>query len=225
MRIGTTTLESFRLFMEPDNDWMDEGELIATIKGETIATPAMLLGQAFGRCLEKGDKYLKDGAYHVPVKVPDGWKTYVFGQDVIQPAFDLFDRRGVFEARATRQYCGVKVVAKVDHILGTAISETKAKESTFDFDKYANGCQWRFLLDLFEGATSVTYHIFRLDEDEEGIRLRDIDTFRLYPYAELHRDCTELAARFVEYVRAKGLVEFLERKQIASENHVNELTA
>ena len=48
MRISTTTLESFRLFCDPEQDWMSEADLIATIKGEFVPTPAVELGKAFG---------------------------------------------------------------------------------------------------------------------------------------------------------------------------------
>jgi hypothetical protein len=218
MRVSCTTIESFRLFMDPNQEWMPEGELLATIKGEFIATPRMALGQAFGRCLEKPAKYRDEAnrGYLVPV---DG-RVYRFSDAVMEPALAEFDRRGVFEAKETRDYGGTKVVAKADQILGTRVIENKAKTSQFDFDKYAESYQWRFMLDLFEGATSVTYKIFLLNEDERSgdIDLRGIETFNLYPYAELHRDCADMVRQFEDYVRLKGLTEFLNNKQRETES-------
>jgi hypothetical protein len=213
VRVGCTVLESFRLFVS--GDWMPEGELVATIKGEFTPKPEMLLGQAFGRCIEKPDKYHQPGGgFRVPVRFFEDWRVFEFTDEMMAPALGLFDRRGVFEAKATKQYGDITVVAKADQIIGTGIIETKTKRSQFDFDKYAESYQWRYMLDLFEGATSVTYKIFWLDEEKDGSNsLRSVDSFTLYPYAELHNDCCELLARFAEYVKAKGLDHVLRERQ------------
>lgn len=209
VRISVTTIESFRLFME--GDWMEEGELIATIKGEFIQKPAMRLGQAFGRCLERPGRYRTDeGTYKVPIMTPDGWMPYIFTDEVMDPCLAIFDRRGVFEAKATKDYFGHTLVAKADQILGTRIIENKTKLTSFDFDRYAASYQWRFMVDMFE-ASAVTYNVFCLSEDSRGdIGLNSIETFHLYPYASLHEDCRDMARRFVEYVQVRKLEGYLE---------------
>lgn len=215
MRISTTVLESFRLFMQPDQEWMPEEELLATIRGEFTPTPKMLTGQAFGRCLEKPTKYRVDGGYRVPVRIGDGWFNYFFSDSMMAPCLEKFDRRGVFETPGTKKYGDLTVVCKADQILGTCINENKAKlDGQFDFQKYNDSYQWRFMLDIFDGATSVTYNVFLLDEDDQGtISLRGCESFSLYPYAELHADCCELLNKFVDYVTARGLVGFLRERQ------------
>ena len=117
MRISTTTLESYRLFCEPDNDWMTEDELLATIRGEFVPTHAVLLGQAFGRVLEDPDRY----------KVRSGYicNGFAFGDDVMAEPLALFDRRGVFEAKTTKAYGDCTVVAKADQLIGTRIIENQ----------------------------------------------------------------------------------------------------
>lgn len=204
MRVSATTLESFRLWQ--DGDWMPEGDLIATIKGEFVQTPAMLLGQAFGRCLETGEKYRDGDGYSVPVRFNNAWKMYYFTSALMEPCFAEFDRRGVFEVKAQRQYGDVLVVAKMDQAFGTRIIENKAKTSQFDFDRYAESYQWRFELDLLEGSTALTYKVFLLDETKEGETiLRGIESFNLYPYPALHDDCSALVERFTQYARLRGL--------------------
>lgn len=207
MRISTTTLESFRLFME--QDWMDEGALIATIQGQFVPTHGVLLGKAFGRILETPDPFRVQGGYRC--------EDLAFGDDVMAPCLALMDRRGVYEAKATREYGDCTVVARADQLVGAHLIEHKTTLSTFDFEKYASSYQWRFMADIFQ-PVRITYHIFCLAEATNGvISLRGIETFHLYPYAALHADCCDLLRRFCDYVRAKGLDGLLRERQAASE--------
>jgi hypothetical protein len=175
MRISTTTLESFRLFMDPEQEWMAEDDLMATIRGE-------------------------------------------FGDEVMAPALALIDRPAtVFEAKGIGRYDAHDVVAKADQMVGATLKETKTTLSSFDFDKYAQSCQWRFMADIFD-VPAVTYHVFLLDESEANgvISLKGIETFTLYRYAELHADCLALVREFAAYVDVKGLTGLLDARQQAA---------
>jgi hypothetical protein len=107
-------------------------------------------------------------------------------------------------------------VAKADQMIGTRIIETKATLASFDFDKYADSCQWRFMLDIF-GAQSVTYQVACLFESERTnvIEPRSLELFTLYPYAQLHKDCDDLVRGFVDYVNVRGLRTVLDERQAA----------
>lgn len=211
MRISTTTLESFRLFMQPDQDWMPESDLLDTIRGIWRPNYKVLLGQAFGAALETPERYRVAGGYRVPTR--DGGAVFEFGDDVMGPALAVIDRRGVFEAKAVGVFAGHDVVAKADHILGTALSEFKTTLSPFDFDKYAKSYQWRFMADIFQ-PSSITYHVFCLDEATNGVvSLKGIETFNLYPYAAMRADCEQLVQEFAGYVTAKGLAPLLNSRQ------------
>lgn len=216
MRISTTTLESFRLFMEPDNDWMTEQELLDTLTGKFTGNHKVWVGQAFGAILETPEAYRETGGYLV---IPRGsTEVIALSDNVMGPALALIDRPNtVFEAKAMSQFCGHDVVAKADQLHGARLIETKTTLSTFDFDKYAQSCQWRFMLDIF-GAVSCTYHVFGLFESEQNgvIELRDVQTFTLYPYAALRVDCEDLVRQFVDYVTVKGLVPLLDARQQAA---------
>lgn len=206
MRISATTLESFRLFMQPDQDWMTEDALIATIKGVFAPTPAIELGLAYGKILEDPDRYLVPGGYR--------YGAYSFDRDSVEPALALIDRRGVFEAKAEKVYDGeYAVVSKADHLLGAHLSEYKTTASAFNFEKYAASCQWRLMVDAFEPLL-VTYHVFCLDDHDNGVaELKSIETFHLFPYAALHEDCRDLVRAFAGYARAKGLDGLLRERQ------------
>lgn len=208
MRISTTQIEAFRLFMEPEQEWMTEDALLAQLRGEFHTNPAIELGLAFGKVLEDPDRYLVPGGYRC--------RGYGFALGTIEPALALIDRRGVFEAKAQRSYGGVDVVAKADHIIGAHLSEFKTTGSTFNFEKYADSCQWRFMVDIFE-PRKVTYHVFVLDDHGNGVaELKSIESFNLYPYPALHQDCCELLGQFVRYVTAKGLDGVLRARQKAA---------
>lgn len=206
MRISTTVLESYRLFMA--GEWMAEDELIATIKGEFTPTPAVRLGLAYGKVLEDPDRYLVPGGY-----VCEG---YQFGLKDVEPALTRIDRRGVFEAKATKAYGANEVVAKADHLLGAHLSEFKTTCSTFNVEKYLDSYQWRFMFDIFE-ALSGTYHVFLLDDHENGVaELKGVESFNVYPYPQLHADCCDLVREFAHYVKAKGLDGMLNARQLAA---------
>lgn len=208
MRISTTTLESFRLYMQPEQEWMDEAALLATIRGEFTPTPAVELGKAFGQVLETPDLFLVPGGYRCGEQF--------FSDAIMSPALALMDRRGVFEAKAAKEYGPCTVVARADQIVGARLIEHKTTLGTFDIDKYLASCQWRFMTDIFE-PLSITYHVFLLSEERDGsIGLRGIESFSLYPYAALHEDCCDLVRRFAEYVTLRGLDGMLRERQKAA---------
>lgn len=216
MRISATQLESFRLFMTPDQEWMTEDDLIATIRGEFRGNHKVSLGSAFGAVLETPGRYAVGEAVIDGYRVSAGGEAFEFGADVMAPCLDLIDRRGVFEAKAVKAYGPHEVASKADHLLGGHLSEFKTTLSTFDFDKYAQSCQWRFMADAFQ-PTRITYRVFCLSEGSNGvIELRSIESFDLYPYPALHEDCQRLVTRFAEYVEAKGLAGVLNARQEAA---------
>jgi hypothetical protein len=182
VRISTTTLESFRLFMEPDQEWMTEKTLIDTIRGEFVPNRGVLLGSGVRQGARGSRPYLVPGGYHVN-------HGFSFSEATMAPALAIIDRRGIFEAKREAAYGAVDVVAKADHILGAHLSEfkTTARRST---STSTPSCQWRFMVDIFE-PLKVTYHVFLLDDHENGVaELKGIETFNLYPYA----GCTRTAA-------------------------------
>lgn len=216
MRISTTTLESFRLWVQPEQDWLQEADLLATIRGEFHPNHNVLLGQAFGSVLETPERYRVSGGYRVTPR--GGTETFELGDDVMAPALALIDRpRTVFEAKGIGSFAGHDVVAKADQMIGADVIDTKTTLSSFDFDKYAASCQWRFMADIFQ-APRVTYHVFCLSESEANgvIGLKSIETFQLFPYTEMRADCEALVREFDTYVEMRGLRSLLDARQVAA---------
>lgn len=205
MRISTTTLESFRLFMQPEQEWMTQDELIATIRGEFRPNHKVMLGLAFGQVLEQPEKYLVSGGYQ--------HGDFFFSLDMMAGPLASIDRRGVMEPKAEKVYGDCVVVAKADHMLGADITEFKSTLSSFDPDKYALSCQWRFMADIFD-VPKVTYRVFCLSEDDAGIiDLRSTETMNLYRYPAMRQDLNNLLHQFVGYVTSKGLDGVLRERQ------------
>lgn len=195
--------------MQPEQDWMTEDELIATIRGEFVPNHKVLLGMAFGKVLESPEQF----------KVSGGYKhgEFFFSLDMMAPALAEIDRRGIFEVKAQRLYGECVVVCKADHVLGAHLSEFKTTLSTYDADKYAESCQWRFMADILKPSL-ITYRVFCLSEDTAGIiDLRSIETMNLYPYQSLHQDCCDLVGEFKDYVTRKGLDGLLRERQQKAE--------
>jgi hypothetical protein len=218
MRISTTTLESFRLFMQPEQDWMSEEDLLATIRGEFHPTKEIAIGQAFGRILESPTPYKIGGGYCVKDRV---FGDILLGDDVVGPALELIDRpRTVFEAKGVGRYLGHDIVAKADQMRGGDLSETKTTFSNFQLEKYLDSYQWRFMSDMFQ-VPRVTYQVFCLSEGSTGvIALKDVEIVPVYAYPGLHGDCDELVRAFAAYIDVRdrgglGLRAFLDAREAA----------
>ena len=191
---------------------MSADDLAATIRGAFVPNHKVNLGTAFGSVLETPQRYAVKDGYRVLVN----GEVFEFGADVMEEPLSLIDRRGVFEAKAVKSYGPHDVASNADHLVGAHLSEFKTTLSTFDFDKYAQSCQWRFMVDAFQ-PRKVTYRVFCLSEGSNGVvELRSIESFDLYPYPELHADCARLVGQFAEYVTAQGLASVLEARQAAA---------
>jgi hypothetical protein len=207
MRVSTTTLESFRLYMT--RDFMSEAELLSSIRGEFKPNRVMQLGSAFHSILETPDVCVRPSGDYVA----DG---IVFPGDVVAPCLPLFDRSGAFEVKATKDFHingqTWTVVSKADQLVRLDVVENKTKWAVFDLNRYAESYQWRFYVDVY-GAQRVRYNVFCLSEYADGeIGLRSIEQFNLYPYPRLAADCRSLLSEFVEYATKRNLYGFLKDK-------------
>lgn len=204
LRIATTKIETFRRYKT--TDFVPEAELIASIKGEFEWREQMKWGDAFHRILENPDEHRVEGGYSC--------EGIHFKDATVAPCLEIFNRDGVFEVKHTKDYeiggHAVTVVAKADQLHGARVIENKTKWSAFDFDVYQKSHQWRWYAVVFDAA-SVTYNVFLLHKDRKGeFVLNGIETFTLYPYPEIENDCVKLLTEFVDYVKLRGLEEYLQ---------------
>jgi hypothetical protein len=213
LRISTTTLESFRLFMDPEQDWMPEQELIDSIKGVFVGNANTERGYAFGRILEDPERFREPGGFRVEVDRKTH-KALFFEAAWVERCLACVSREGVFEVKRSMSFevpgVGVvDVVAKVDHLHGRHITEFKNTTSTFNIDKYLESEQWRFYSLIFD-APKITYQVFELSEASDGtLDLRACHDFNVYAYPNMRADCEETLAEFCDYVRRKNLTGYL----------------
>lgn len=239
MRISATTLETFRLFCDPDQEWMPESDLLDSIKGIFVPNEKVLLGQAVDAVLERPDRYRVPGGFRYVPTESDASRAghaapipVLLRDDVMrEPLSWMNHTAGVFQAKTAKRYGRHEVVSKADQITGARLFEHKAITGTFDPDKYADSVQWRFMVDAFEPAL-VTYLCIELamsqtskglPEGEKRFVCNDrgewepefdaLHVQNLYPYPGLSRDCADLVERFAGYVESRGLTWFLDAKQ------------
>lgn len=171
MRISTTTIESYRNFIE--FDWLSQDEFIEQLKGKFVATKKMEMGTAFHNILEHPENYLV-----VNDSKPDYFEcnSYRFDNEVIKEAITKVNYAFPFEIKATKVYDilgkEITVVAKADQLEGKQGNEHKSTWSGFSYDKYADSMQWRFYCDIFE-LDKVVYKVWDFSDLVSGIRFND----------------------------------------------------
>jgi hypothetical protein len=208
MRISTTDLEQLRLVKT--TTWASEESLLAKLRGEGDTTWNMHAGKAWGEILEgKGDFHPEDQRYH--------FSDCSYSLADVQLAKATIPPGGVHECKAVVETDvdgePVQVVAKVDYVFGSEITEFKCKWDTLDYSFYEQSLQWRFYLWAF-GASSVTYRLFRfLEPDRQGrVVLADMGHVRFWPYPGLDQDCRFWIREFAHWALYRGVDHLLPLK-------------
>lgn len=126
---------------------------------------------------------------------------------------------GLCEVKALRTWQvgphAVNVVAQADHVRGLALIEHKTKFSPPDPKDYEASLQWRFYLQV-HGAAVLRYCLWHFADPKDGYcELRDVVSFRVWPYAGLEADCRAWLTRFVEWAESRQLLGYLDRESMA----------
>lgn len=160
---------------------------------------AMLAGTALHDVLE----HILPGASLDEVK-SQGF-TFRFKGDIALPACSIR------ELRAYKDYGPLTVTGKLDANEGRRVEDHKST-AYFSADKYLEGYQWRFYLDLFD-ADTFRWNVFPLTPvrgEERTYEIRECHRLEQYRYPGMADDCMALAARFYDFAR-KHLPELNER--------------
>lgn len=208
LRISTTTLEAFRRLIE--TPWSNDAELAASIRGEQL-NPSwqMLVGSAWDSLLSNP----WDEAKVTPMMASG---AYRFNVDHVREALKHVGP-GLCQVKAMRVWETVRervtVVAQVDHVRGMMLTENKAKLSPSDAKDYEPSLQWRYYLAV-HGAACVRYNLFAFaDPDKDNYcALKDITSFRFWPYTDLESDCVKWLDLFLDWADERGLLFFLDRE-------------
>lgn len=191
--VRASTIDSFRLYADPDCDFISAEEMDARLLGiETAPDPDMALGTAFHEAVA--------GTYVGPI---------------------LFDPESISRARAGLDGCSaevsgsvildvdgqpVKVTGHTDWLLGMDMLEIKTSRKPIPLDRYADSMQWRCYCAIF-GIERVTYRLVQLDETPNGtVYAKQVDDVVMYRYPGLLEDVVGCLRALLAYVRARGLV-------------------
>lgn len=184
MLARVSNIEAFRQWREREDQTVED--LIQWITVDA-PSPAMQAGTAFHRALELATpgEYETLHANGYAFHMPDG--------TLALPT--------IRELRAFANYGPLQVTGQVDGLHGKVVMDHKTT-ARFDAERYLDGYQWRFYLDLF-GADVFRWNVFEIREIKPLVyEVCDPQYLTAYRYPGLHADCVRLAAEFYEFARA-----------------------
>jgi hypothetical protein len=194
MLARVSNIEAYRRWMKwkPLFEGQDEPSLDDLVRQITVDEPseAMMAGTAFHAAIENAaegdhDTFEADG--------------YVFQLPAAELALPA-----IRELRGFKDYGGLSVTGKVDCLDGKVVIDHKTTSQP-DMERYLEGCQWRFYLDIFD-ADVFRWHVFQIKEvGHKTYEVRPPQTLEARRYPELGADCARLANEFHEFATRVGL--------------------
>lgn len=184
-------VESFRQWRNDED--AELSDLLARLRGEKAPSEAMLAGTAFHKALEMSPTGLEVSSIGA-----DGY-TFTFpGEfEIALPT--------VREVRASKVYRGpdyaITVSGQLDAIDGKRVEDHKTT-GRFDPDRYLDGYQWRFYLDIF-GADHFRWNVFEIAATDNPLTWEVHNFHRLeqYRYPGLEQDCARLVEQLAAFTR------------------------
>lgn len=217
MRVSITTLEAFRRYMSgvcwcPDFCRCQD-DLVASIRREFKPSARMEAGSRFHEAIETYDFTGFDRQ-----SVVDSLILADYGR-IAQP---LADHLGIREGKFTSSMLGVLVVGKFDYLHHGTVYDWKTTEGSGGAD-YFDSLQWRLTLAALPEITRFRYETFQLKTVEprsvdqgDGHSDPPVTVVRYLPpgqefvrYPLMRADCEEWVRRFVDFIKLRGLDEFV----------------
>lgn len=178
--IRVSTLEAFRR-------WRNDEESMIDDLFHVPETEAMKAGTALHKALETSSA----GTFDV---ISSGNYRFKFECDIEIPPMQIK------EFRASRKYGDLTVSGQCDGITGLILFDYKTT-GFFNAERYLDGYQWRFYLDIF-GLDVFRWLVFVIAQDRNDSFLytvKDFHSLEAQRYPALHADCHALANDFVEF--------------------------
>jgi hypothetical protein len=184
MLFRVSEAESFRQWRESD---AEVDVLLSRLRGLEPPSEAMLAGTAFHKALElaqPGDfDMLEANGFRFKIEA---------GIELALPE--------VRELRACKQYGPITITGQVDALPGLRVEDHKTT-ARFDPDRYLQGYQWRFYLDIFE-ASVFRWNVFEIKQlDDKLYSVYGFHVLEQFRYSDLEGDCTRLAADLAEFAQ------------------------
>ena len=150
-------------------------------------TEAMLAGTAFHKALEVA----QPGEY---VTLEANGYTFLLPEDCA-----MFLPK-VRELRCSGLYGALRVSGQVDALHGTRVEDHKTT-AHLNAERYLDGCQWRFYLDIF-GGDVFRWNVFEITPvrgREMTYTVAPPQAIEAFRYAGMHDDCMDLARGYHEF--------------------------
>lgn len=188
MLARVSNIEAYRQWKnwQPLFDGQDEPTVEDLVRFITTDEPseAMKAGTAFHKALEQA----LDGT-HDEFEA-NGYRFILPSGDLALPA--------TRELRAYGQYGGLTVTGQVDGVDGRIVTDHKTT-AKFDPERYLNGCQWKFYLDVFD-ANEFRWNVFVIKELEPLVySVAAPQHLTAYRYPEMHGHCEALADDYLQF--------------------------
>lgn len=186
MLFRVSEVESFRQWR--DDEEAELSDFLARLHGEQEPSDAMLAGTAFHRALELATEG------EAETLEANGFR-FLIECDITLALPEIR------ELRASRAYGPITVTGCVDVIEGVRIEDHKTT-SRFDPERYLDGYQWRYYLDIF-GAEVFRWNIFEMRPIEDRV-YSVFATHRLeqHRYPSMRHDCAKLVKALHEFAVA-----------------------
>lgn len=199
--VRASTLDSFRLYLDPDVDFIDTEEIEARLcRGQDdedgAPSEAAALGTAFQDAV--------NGDYDGEIEFDPASLAAV--------SLDLGDAARECEGSVVLDVDGVpvRVTGHTDYLLGLAMVELKTSSKPIAADKYADSMQWRAYVLIF-GVEQITYRQVQLAEDKHGIvYAKAIDDVTMFAYPALRDDVIACLRALLAFARVRGCLDAME---------------
>lgn len=194
--VSVSNLDYFRSWRADEE--ADLEALLRRLRGEDPQTEAMKAGEALHRALES----VTEG--ETPELIADGYRFYI----QCEAEIELAESR---EQKIEKRYGDLNVRGRVDAVSLVSrnwITDYKTT-SYFDPDRFLEGYQWRFYLDMAR-CDWFFWKVFVLKEYgdlADGTHAYEITQFHelsQHRYEGMEADCRRLAADYLDFVRAIG---------------------
>lgn len=190
MLARVSNVEAFRQWKDwtPLFEGQEEPTVEDLVRFITVDEPseAMLAGTAFHKALE----LIGEGSHDA---------LEANGYRFLLPDCEL-ELPSIREMRGYRNYGGLTVTGQVDGVGGNLVIDHKTT-GKFDPERYLNGCQWKFYLDIFD-ANEFRWNIFVIKELEPKVySVAAPQALKAYRYPEMHEYCAALAAEYLDFAR------------------------
>ena len=205
MIFRVSNLEDFRKF-EQDEEY-PFGVFMNRLVGKEPPSEAMLAGTALHKFLEMVGEGLEFDSVEI------GGCEFIFEKDF------LLSIKQIKEIRLSKTYnCFGKdlIVSGCVDVLDNLTIEDHKTTSSFDPDRYLEGYQWRFYLDIFK-ANRFVWNVFEMREDTKTPKtyyITQLHTLEQYRYPSLESDCQALVERFSKFIEREDVSEYLRRNNV-----------